>query len=112
MEPSSEVLRPLARNKLSGCFGDEICLDLRHSANTATTCWELIIKSIWVMLIIYYELTILECLLRNHIRSIQSKLDEILLDLLSLGAPDQELRQRYSRSFLEVLPDEFNNLTI
>jgi len=112
MEPSSEVLRPLAGNKLSSCFGDEICLDLRHSANTATTCWELIIKSIWVMLIIYYELTILECLLRNHIRSIQSKLDEILLDLLSLGAPDQELRQRYSRSFLEVLPDEFNNLTI
>lgn len=112
MEPSSEVLRPLARNKLSGCFGDEICLDLRHSTNTTTACWELIIKSIWVMLIVYYELTVLECLLRNHIRSVQPKLDEILLDLLSLGAPDQELRQRYSRSFLEVLPDEFNNLTI
>jgi len=64
------------------------------------------------MLIVYYELTVLERLLRNHIRSIQPELDEILLYLLSLGAPDQELRQRYSRSFLEVLPDEFNNLTI
>jgi len=64
------------------------------------------------MLIVYYELTVLERLLRNHIRSIQPELDEILLYLLSLGAPDQELRQRYSRSLLEVLPDEFNNLTI
>lgn len=64
------------------------------------------------MLIVYYEFTFLERLLRNHIWSIQPKLGKILLYLLGLGAPDQELRQRYSRSFLEVLPDEFNNLAI